>query len=579
MSVSAFLDSCRNNAAKQLVDFVATLEITVTSDDISGLITRVKKGDGDLEFSVPKLNKFKKVKGNLKEFAAKWAADFKVEEPIVDVKSSGVNIIFTIDRVKLNALVLTDVLKMKDQYGSSKIGEGKTVIVEFSSPNIAKPFHAGHLRSTITGNFIQNVYRFTGHNVIGYNYLGDWGKQYGLLAVGFPMFGSRAELEKDPIRHLYEVYVKVNQKAKEEGSTIDDQARAYFARMEAGDGESLKLWKEFRDMSIEKYKEIYQRLNVSFDVYSGESQVSEGMEQAFETMSEKKLLELSQGATLINLESYKKNLGKVLIKKTDGSSLYITRDVAAAKKRYDLHKFDKMIYVVGAAQDLHFKQLFQVLKLMDYEWADRCEHVNFGLVNGMSTRKGTAVFLEDILDEAKQVMAAKMAENADKYAEVDNPDQVADLIGMSAVIIQDMSAKRHMNYDYNVDRMTRFEGETGPYLMYTHARVCSIGRKSGVAVDPNADLSLLTEPAAHQVIDELLLFPEIVGQVVHNTQPVTLVMYLFKLCRTVNSAFVQLQVKGTEEKLAKARMVLFDAARQVLRNGMVLIGLTPVERM
>jgi arginyl-tRNA synthetase len=379
------------------------------------------------------------------------------------------------------------------------------VLVEFSSPNIAKPFHAGHLRSTILGNFLQNVYRATGHNVISYNYLGDWGKQYGLLAIGFERYGSREELQSNPIRHLFDVYVKISadnagrarcaRGGRRRAHRRRRPARAYFARMEAGDADALKMWSEFRSLSIVEYEKIYKRLGVSFDIFSGESQVSDGMEAAFEVMKAKNLLFVNEGATLIDLEPYGKALGKCLIKKRDGTSLYITRDVAAAKGRFDKHQFDKMIYVVGDAQMHHFAQLFQVLKLMDYDWAARCEHVGFGLVNGMSTRKGTAVFLEDILAEAKDVMLEVMKKNEDKFKEVPDPETAADIVGMSAVIVQDLSAKRRKNYDFNWDRMTAFEGETGPYLQYSHARLSSIMRKAGVGLHVDADVSPLDRAA------------------------------------------------------------------------------------
>jgi len=475
--------------------------------------------------------------------------------------------------------VLSEVMSKQKQYGCSSFGRGKTVIVEFSSPNIAKIFHAGHLRSTILGNFLQNVYRATGHNVISYNYLGDWGKQYGMLAVGFQKYGSREELNKSAIRHLFDIYVKISKESETEGSTVNDEARAYFTRMEAGDKDALALWSEFRELSIVEYKKTYARLGVSFDIFSGESQVSSGMEKAFALMQQKNLVHVSQGATLVDLESHKKGLGKCLIKKTDGSSLYITRDVAAAKERYDKHHFDEMIYVVGTAQSLHFKQLFKLLELMGYEWAGNCQHVDFGMVNNMSTRKGNVVFLDDILNEAKEAMLQQMQENPGKFAEITDPERVADIIGMSAVVIQDLTAKRIKNYDFNMDRMTQSEGETGPYLQYSHARVCSISRKAGVAINPQADLSLLTEPQAYAVALQLSKFPQALERSLRGCEPVGFVGYLFDLARAINHAFVHLKVKDAEQHVAEARMLMFESARVALNNGMKLLGLVPVERM
>lgn len=485
--------------------------------------------------------------------------------------------------------MLREVVAKGDAFGHSSLGAGKTVLVEFSSPNIAKPFHAGHLRSTILGNFLQNLYRATGHSVVSYNYLGDWGKQYGLLAIGFAQFGDRAQLAGDPIRHLYDVYVKISAvneqqlKAHEADAavptTVDDEARAYFARMEAGDAEALKLWGEFRDLSIREYEKMYARLGVSFDVFSGESQVSDGMEAAFALMQAKKLLFVNEGATLIDLEPYGKTLGKCLIKKRDGTSLYMTRDVAAAKARYDKHHFDKMIYVVGDAQQHHFAQLFQVLKLMGYEWAPTCEHVGFGLVNGMSTRKGTAVFLNEILAEAKDVMFEVMKKNAEKFKEVEDPEAAADVIGMSAVIVQDLSAKRRKNYDFDWDRMTAFEGETGPYLQYSHARCCSIMRKAGVGLHADADVTKLTEPHAVLLCTQIAKYPSVLEDSLKTHEPVSLLGYLFELARAINSAISVLKVKGAEEDVGRARQLLFEAARITLHNGLRMLGLKPLDRM
>jgi arginyl-tRNA synthetase len=256
--------------------------------------------------------------------------------------------------------------------------------VEYSSPNIAKPFHAGHLRSTIIGNFLKNLFRTLGADVTGINYLGDWGTQYGLLAVGFDKYGDEEKLKTNPIRHLFDVYVAINKDA-ENDPTVKENARAYFKRMEDGEAEALGMWRKFRDLSIEEYKKIYKRLNVEFDVYSGESLMSEGMLGAVKTLQEKNLLVTDEkGGEIVDLKKFK--LGVTVVRKQDGATLYITRDIAAAKARADEYKFDKSIYVVAAQQDLHFKQLFKILELMGYEWANKAVHINFGMVNGMKTR-------------------------------------------------------------------------------------------------------------------------------------------------------------------------------------------------
>lgn len=278
----------------------------------------------------------------------------------------------------------------------------------------------------------------------------------GLLAVGFNRFGSEEHLSRDPIQHLYEVYVKINKEAENDPS-IHDEARTYFKRMEDGDQSALALWKRFRDLSIVKYKQIYARLNVEFDIYSGESQYMEGMKRALNRLKEKQLLTESKGAMIVDLEKYK--LTPAIVQKADGATLYITRDIAAAWERYDEFKFDQMIYTVAAAQNLHFQQLFKILDLSGFEWSKKCQHINFGMVNGMSTRRGTVVFLEDILDEAKTVMHEVMQKNERVYSQIEKPLETADIIGTSAVIIQDFGARRIKDYEFNWDRMTSFQGK------------------------------------------------------------------------------------------------------------------------
>lgn len=366
----------------------------------------------DFAISVAKLNMFRKdgfkmPPGKPVEVAERWAAETKPSSLILSASADvGYLNILLHPSVTVSA-VISAVLKQGPAYGTFDFGKGKTIYCEYSSPNIAKPFHAGHLRSTVIGSFLAKLHKACGYTVISENYLGDWGKQYGLLAVGFAKFGDEKLLKSEPIKHLFEIYVKVN-KAAEEDPTIHDEARAYFTRMEKGDPEALKLWREMREMSITEYKKIYARLNVAFDVYGGESMQSEGMVKQLELLESKKLLEVEpKGAKLIDLEKYK--LGKVVVVKQDGSTLYITRDIAAAVSRWEKHHFDHQFYVVAKQQDLHFQQLFKTLELMGHEEiSSRCTHINFGMVKGMKTRTGEVVFLTDILDEAQRVMLEQM---------------------------------------------------------------------------------------------------------------------------------------------------------------------------
>ncbi|KAG7531039.1 hypothetical protein FFLO_04594 [Filobasidium floriforme] len=474
-----------------------------------------------------------------------------------------------------------DKAAQKPGYGSNKSGQGKKAIVEFSSPNIAKPFHAGHLRSTIIGAFLANLYEAHGWEVTRINYLGDWGKQFGLLAVGFQRFGTEEELEANAITHLYHVYVRINQEAEADPS-IHDEARAFFKKMEDGDKEALALWSRFRDFSIKRLEETYKRLNIHFDSYAGEAAVKpEKMEEAFKIMQEKNMLVQDKGAYLCDLEKYK--LGKVVIKKADGTSIYIARDLGGAAQRYEKYNFDKMIYVVAAQQDLHNKQLFKMLELMGHEWADRLEHVNFGLVMGMSTRKGTVKFLDEILAEAKDSMHEQMAKNEEKYAQVEDPEYTSDVVGQTAVKIQDMSARRINDYTFDIKRMTSFEGDTGPYIQYSHVRLCSIERKNPNIVLPEdvtqIKTELITEPKAKEIIYLLACYPQLVNDAMRDYQASGIVTYMFKLTHAVSSAWETLKVQGQEEELAKARMYLFLCTRDVLASAMRLLSLTPLDRM
>ncbi|SMN19699.1 similar to Saccharomyces cerevisiae YHR091C MSR1 Mitochondrial arginyl-tRNA synthetase [Maudiozyma saulgeensis] len=541
---------------------------------------------GDLLIPVPRL----RIKGaNPKDLAAEWAEKFPCGEFLSKVEANGPFLQFFFSPEFLFKVVVPDVLTRKEEYGSCKLVENKKVIVEFSSPNIAKPFHAGHLRSTIIGGFISNLYEKLGWDVIRMNYLGDWGKQFGLLAVGFERYGDEEKLAQDPIHHLFEVYVRINKDIEEEGDSLpleestNGKAREYFKKMEDGDEEALKIWKRFRELSIEKYIATYARLNIKYDVYSGESQVSrESMNKALEIFNEKGLTHEDKGAVLIDLTKFNKKLGKTIVQKSDGTTLYLTRDVGAAMDRHEKYHFDKMIYVIASQQDLHTAQFFEILKQMGFDWAKTLQHVNFGMVQGMSTRKGTVVFLDNILEETKEKMHDVMKKNEVKYSQIENPDEVADLVGISAVMIQDMQSKRINNYEFKWERMLSFEGDTGPYLQYAHSRLRSVERNAAqITFDKwlSADFSLLTEPAAILLIRILAQYPDVLRNAIKTHEPTTVVTYLFKLTHQVSSCYDVLWVAGQTEELATARLALYAAARQVLNNGMRLLGLTPVDRM
>lgn len=439
---------------------------------------------GDLGLAIPSL----RVKGKKPdELGAEWVERYPESELVSKPVLAGTFLQFFFEPAPLVNVVIPLILKTKAGYGvNDKLGlrdesdpsKGKKrIIIEFSSPNIAKPFHAGHLRSTIIGGFLANLYEAAGWDVIRINYLGDWGRQFGLLANAFEKYGSEEKLEKDPIGHLFDIYVEINKvsapqevilKAKKEELTQasgagqdvtnlkseiakleadseNEKARQYFKRLEGGDEAALAIWSRFRDLSIDKYKNTYARLNIRYDHYSGESQVEmKRMEEAADILKEKGVSEDSNGAVIVDFTKHgAKKLEKALITKTDGSSLYLTRDIGEAVKRQELYRFDKMIYVIATQQNVHVAQLFKILELMGRkDLADKCQHVNFGMVHGMSTRKGTVKFLDDILRDVGEKMHEVMRANAAKYEQVANPEQTADTLGITAVMVQDMTGKR-----------------------------------------------------------------------------------------------------------------------------------------
>ncbi|KAF9583013.1 Arginyl-tRNA synthetase [Lunasporangiospora selenospora] len=499
-------------------------------------------------------------------------------------------------------------------YGmDSSLGRNKVIALDYSSPNIAKPFHGGHLRGTILGNFVTRLLRGHGYQVIGINYLGDWGKQYGLMAVGFDRYGDRKKLQEDPIKHLFDVYVKIN-KDVTENPPLDKLANQYFKQMEEGDPSVLNLWREFRSLSIEFYRIMYKRLGIEFDVYSGESESAQWVPQAYQLLREKGLLkEQEDGAWVVDLTEH--GLGVCALRRADGTTLYLTRDVAACLQRTELYKFDRHLYMIGDDQTLHLKRLFKIMELAfaneataaensAQHWSRSLQHVSFGKVQGMSTRRGNAVFLEDILDTAQSTMLEKMKENDSKFeavreqylstdnnsqpqeqqeGDVKGVEQVADKLGISAVVIQDFQARSSKGYDFSWKRMTDSTGNTGIYLQYAHARLCGIESRSGIALNTEASTDFLTEPEAFELANMISIYPEITLSTLQTLEPSMIVNYLFGLSHAISSANQVLQVKsaaeaGQKEK-AEARLLLLWAARITLGNGMRLLGLDPLERM
>ncbi|MCJ1363068.1 hypothetical protein MMC16_002174 [Acarospora aff. strigata] len=566
---------------------------------------------GDLVLAVPQLQ----ARGaKPAAAAAEWAQKFKPNALFSTPEAESIFIRFYFSPQLLPCVVLPCIFHLASDYGLNR-SQGfsdpgnpssgrKKVVIEFSSPNIAKEFHAGHLRSTIIGGFLSNLFEGAGWDVTRMNYLGDWGRQYGVLAVAWNMFGSEQTFEANPIGHLFDIYVRISalikpeedviKAAKKEGQDTTElestgllgQAKTYFKRMEDGDEEVLSLWRRFRVLSIEKYKTTYARLNIFFNDYSGESQVKpESMAKAEAILERDEISEIDKGATIIDFKKHgAPKLGVAIIRNRNGTTNYLLRDVGAAVERWDRYQFDKMIYVVMSEQDIHLQRLFKILDLIGYgNVRSRMEHVNFGKVQGMSTRRGNVKFLNDILEDCGTAMHEVMRRNEAKYNLVDNPEEIADTLGISAVMVQDMSGKRINNYPFDLERMTSFEGDTGPYLQYAHARLRSIAAKTGWSSEQlqEADFTLLKEPHAINLIRIMAQYPDVVGHTMKTLEPATILTYLFRLTHQLSSSYDVLRVVGAQEgeAVSMARAALYEAARQVISNGMRLLGLTPVDRM
>lgn len=500
----------------------------------------------------------------------------EIAENIDKIEQKGLFINIFLKIEKAMPQIIKEIENQKECYGNINIGRKKKIIIDTSSPNISKPFHVGHLRSTVIGRFLKNIYEVCGYNAVTLNYLGDWGKTFGLLAVGYKKYGDEKKLLTDPIGHMFDVYVNIN-KDGEKDKIVHDQAREYFKKMEERGEEELKMWKVFKDKSIVAYRKIYSDFNVEFDIWSGESFYEGKMDKVIDELKENKLLVESKNALCVDLQE--KGLGMVMIKKADGASLYITRDLAAAEDRAVNMEADRLVYVVSSQQDLHFQQLFEVLTKMKKKYAEGCVHINYGLIRGMKTRTGNVVFLEDVFNEVKEKISNEMKKNQEKYKQIESPEEVAKILAASSIIVQDMSARRIKDYDFQIERVVSFEGDTGPYLQYTHARLSSVERKAGCLDLTSVDLTLLKEEIVKDTVLFLGRYPEIVVESFLSSEPCVIVGYLMKLSHLTSSCLEKIWVAGQEEKIMKARLLFYRTVKTVMSNGMKIVGLIPLDRM
>ncbi len=493
------------------------------------------------------------------------------------IENKGPYINFFISKEMLVGSILGDIREKKENYGSSNIGEDKTVIVEFSSPNIAKPFHMGHIRSTVIGNSLYKIYKFLGYNTVAINHLGDYGTQFGMLIVAYKKWGASEVIEADPINELLKLYVRFNEEA-EENEELMDEARFWFKELEEGNEEALELWEWMKDMSLKEFNKVYNLLNIKFDSYAGESFYSDKMPRVINELKEKNLMKESKGADIVDLEPY--NMSPALIRKSDGSTLYTTRDIAAAIYRKEHYDFHKNIYVVGSQQILHFKQWMKIIELMGYNWAKDCIHVPFGMVSlesgTMSTRKGRVVFLEDVLNNAVD-KTLKIIE--ERNPNLENKEDVAKQVGVGAVIFQELFNGRIKDYVFSWDKTLSFEGETGPYVQYTHARASRLLEKGDFSLENDVDFSLLKEDEELSIIKLLYDFPQIIIEAMEKNEPFIITRHVVGIAKAFNKFYNSIPILSEDEEIKNARLLLVYGTKTVIKTGLSLLGIDAPEKM
>lgn len=491
------------------------------------------------------------------------------------VVATGPYVNFFLDKSQISDQVIKSVIQAGAAYGQQEEGQGANVTIDLSSPNIAKPFSVGHLRSTVIGDAISNIYKKMGYNTIKINHLGDWGKQFGLLMVAYKKWGSKEAVEANPIDELLKLYVRINAEI-ENDPALDEEGRLWFKKLEDGDPEATELWQWFRDESLVEFNRIYKLLGVEFDSLNGEAFYNDKMDEAVQILEEKGLLKESKGASIVELDDV--NLPPAMIKKSDGATLYITRDIATAIYRARTYNFVKNIYVVGQEQSNHFRQLKAVLKKMGFEWSDDMIHVDFGLVTKnrqkLSTRKGNIILLEPTLQEAISRAKAQIEE---KNPELENKEEVARAVGVGAVKFYDLKTDRRNGYDFDLEAMVSFEGETGPYVQYAYARIQSILRKANFTPSADATYSL-SDPESWEIIKLLQDFSRVVKRAAENYDPSLIAKYAINLAQAFNKYYAHTRILD-ESPERDSRLALSYSTAVVLKEALRLLGVDAPEKM
>ncbi|MDR0957748.1 MAG: arginine--tRNA ligase [Clostridiales bacterium] len=533
-----------------------------------------EKSFGDFSFPCFKLAK------TMRQNPAKIAAELASAEfpPVIKkAEATGAFLNFFLDGAFYSKQTISQILKEGADYGKSDEGNGKTVLIDYSSPNIAKRFHVGHLYSTIIGASLRNIYGFLGYKTVGANFLGDWGTQFGKLIVAYKKWGSLEEINKNGVLEMERLYVKFHEEAKSD-PTLEEEARSWQMSVQAGDSEAEKLWSLFKETTLKEYEKQYVRLGTSFDTFRGEKYYNDLSEEVVRILDEHHLLKESDGAQIVDLSDFN-NMQPCIIIRKDGGSVYATRDIAAAFDRYRTYNFDLALYVTDVRQSLHFAQWFKIIELLGYDWSKKLQHIPYGLLsleNGaLSSREGNVVLLEDILDEAVSIVRDVIEQ---KNPALENKESVAEQVGVGAIVFSSLYSSRIKDSVYSLDKVLSFEGETGPYAQYTHARTASVlekGAFNGIC----EDFSPLDEQAAYSVVKLLSEFGEKVKLAAERCEPFIISRYVISLAQAFNKFYHDNTILASDETVKTARLALAAATKTVLKSALALIGVQAPDKM
>ena len=550
-------------------------DLGLSYEEIYNLI-EIPPQDDMGDYSFPCFSLAKTLRKNPAIIASDLSKDLDLEE-FSKIESLNAYLNFFVDRTEYINTVLNEVLDKKSDYGKSEEGKGKNIVIDFSSVNIAKPFHIGHIRSTVQGDAIRKIYEFLGYNVVATNYLGDYGTQFGTMIAAYKLWGDEKASNKDPINELLNLYVRYNAEASENPQMMD-AARTEFKNLEDDEEEATKLWQWFKDISLKEFERVYKLLDIEFDDYNGESYNSQFIPETLKILKEKKLLKESDGAQIVDLSPY--DLTPAIIIKSNGSSSYITRDIGTAINRKREYDFKENLYVVATQQNLHYQQLRKILELMGYEWWDENKHIAFGMVSlkdkTMSTRKGQVVFLEEVLnksiDKTKSIM-----EN--RNTDIDNIEETARIVGIGAVKFQELYNNRIKDYVFDWDEVLNFDGETGPYVQYTYARAKSVLRKASVDSFDSNDFSQLTTDEEFNLVKTLSGFAEVLIRAREKHEPSLVTRHITEIAKAFNKFYNSSQIMVDDEKIKNERLALTYATSIVIKTGLGLLGIKTVEQM